>query len=112
MVVIMVAKCLFFCFNDLDGMTIEQFIPKQFVFDPAGNIMGICAKVFGKAETDWVTLTLWTDDECPEFCPVCLLLVYIHLAKVQGGFHFPSKLELLNQPSDNVLVTQISYGVL
>jgi hypothetical protein len=74
--------------------------------------MGICVKVFDKADTDWVTLTLWTDDECPEFCPVCLLLVYIHLTKIQGGFLFPSELELLNPPSDGVFVTQISYGVL
>ena len=101
-----------FHFDDLDGMTIEHFIPKQFVFDHARNVMGISIKVFGKADTDWVTLTLWTDDECPEFCPVCLLLVYGHLTKIQGGFLFPSELELLNPPSDGVFVTQISYGVL
>jgi hypothetical protein len=41
MVMIMVAICLFFRFDDLDGMTIEHFIPEQFVFDPAGNVMGI-----------------------------------------------------------------------
>ena len=110
MVMILVAICLFFCFNDLDGMTIEHFIPEQFVSDPAGNVMGICIKVFGKTNTDWVTLTLWTDDECPEFCPVCLLLFYSHLTKTQGGFLFPSELELLNPPSDGVFVTQISYG--
>ena len=109
---VMVAICLFFCFNDLDGMTIEHFILKQFVFDPAGYIMGICMKVFGKDDTDWVMLTLWTADECPEFCPVCLLLVYIHFTKIQGDFLFPSELELLNPPSDGVFVTQISYGVL
>ena len=108
----MVAICLFFHFDDLDGMTIEHFIPKQFVFDPARNVTGISVIVFGKADTDWVTLTLWTDDECPEFCPVCLLLFYSHLTKTQGGFLFPSELELLNPPSDGVFVTQISYGVL
>ena len=101
-----------FHFDDLDGMTIEHFIPKQFVFDHARNVMGISIKVFGKADTDWVTLTLWTDDECPEFCPVRLLLVYGHLTKIQGGFLFPSELELLNPPLNGVFVTQISYGVL
>jgi hypothetical protein len=112
MVMIMVAICLFFHFDDLDSMTIEHFIPKQFVFDPAGNVIGICMEVFGKADTDWVTLTLWTDDECPEFIPVCLLLVYMHLTKIQGGLLFPSELELLKPPLHGVLVTQISYGVL
>jgi hypothetical protein len=110
MFMIMVAICLFFRFNDLDSMTIEHFILKQFVFDPAGYSMGICMKVFGKDDTDWVMLTLWMDDECPEFCPVCLLLVYIHFTKIQGDFLFPSELEPLNPPSDGVFVTQISYG--
>ena len=109
MVMIMVAICLFLRFNDLDSMAVEHFIPEQFVFDPAGNVMGICLKVFGKADTDWVTLTLWTDDECPEFCPVRLLLVYIHFSKIQGGFLFPSEVELLNPPSDGMFVKMISF---
>jgi hypothetical protein len=52
------------------------------------------------------------DDECPEFRPVHILLVYIHLTKVQGGFLFPSELQLLHPPSNAVFVTQISYGAL
>ena len=63
MVIIMVSICLFLQFNNLDSMAIEHFLPNQFVFGPAGNVMGICLKVFGKADTDWVTLTLWTDDK-------------------------------------------------
>ena len=44
-IMIMVGICLFFCFNDLDSLTAKYFIPQQFVFDPAGNIMGMCLKV-------------------------------------------------------------------
>ena len=109
MVMIMVAICLFLRFNDLNCMAVEHFIPKQIVFDPAGNVMGICLKVFGKADTDWVTLTLWTDDECPKFSPILLLLVYIHLTKIQGGFLSPSEGELLNPPSDGMFVKMISF---
>ena len=79
----------FSCFNNLDSMAIEHFIPKQFS-DSAGNAMGICRKLLCKADTDWVSLTLWTDDECPEFCPVHLLLVYIHLTKIKV-VSFPHK---------------------
>ena len=93
-------------------MTAEYFIPEQFVFDAARNIMGMCLKVFGKSDKDWVTLMLWTDDECPEFCPVCLLLVYIYVSKIKGGFLFPSKVELNNPPSDGIFVTQVSYSVM
>jgi hypothetical protein len=65
MVMIMVVIYLFSDFNDLKGVAVKHFILKQFAFDPVGNAMSICVKVFGKADTDWVTLTLWTDDECP-----------------------------------------------
>ena len=112
MVMTMVTICLFFSINDLYSMTIEHFISEQFVFDPAGNIMGICKRLSGKDDADWFMLTFWMDDECPEFCPVCLLLVYIHVTKIQGGCLFPSELELLNPPSDGVFVAQISYSVL
>jgi hypothetical protein len=112
LVMIMVGICLFFGFDDLDGLTAEYFIPEQFVFNPAGNIMGMCVKVFGKSDKDWVTLMLWTVDKCPEFCPVCLLMVYIYVSKITGGFLFPSKVELNNSPSDGIFVTQVSYGVM
>jgi hypothetical protein len=112
MVMIMVGVCLFFRFDDLDGLTAKYFIPEQFVFDSAGNLMGMCLKVFGKSDKDWVTLMLWRDDECPELCPVCLILVYIDVSKIKGGFLFPTKAELNNPPSDGIFVAQVSYGVM
>ena len=65
--------------------------------------MSICVKVFGKTDNDWVTLTLWMDDGCPELSPVHLLLVFIHLTKIQGGVLSPSESELLNPPTDDGL---------
>ena len=87
----MVGINLFFHFDDIDGLAVHSFIPEQFVLDPATNIMGMCLKVLGKADKDWRTLMLWTDDECPEFCPIHLLLVYSYASKSQGHFLFPSK---------------------
>ena len=55
---------------------------------------------------------LWTDDECPEFCPIHLLLVYNYASKIKGGFLFPSEVELNNPPPDGIFVTQVSYGVM
>ena len=55
---------------------------------------------------------LWTDDECPEFCLVCLLLVYIYVSKIKGGFLFPSEVELNTLPNDVIFVLQVSYGVM
>ena len=74
--------------------------------------MGLCMKVFGKSDKDWVTLMLWTDDNCPEFCLICLLLVYVYVSQIKGAFLFPSKVELNNPPSDGIFVTQVSGGVM
>ena len=65
--------------------------------------MGMCMKVFSKSDKDWVILMLWTYDKCPEFCPVYFFLVYIYVAKINGGFLFPSKVELKNPSSDVIL---------
>ena len=74
--------------------------------------MGLCMKVFGKSDKDWVTLMLWTDDNCPEFCLICLLLVYVYVSQIKGAFLFLSKVELNNPPSDGIFVTQVSGGVM
>ena len=66
--------------------------------------MGMGMKVFGKSDKYWVTLMLWMDDKCPEFCPVCLLLVQIYFAKIKGGFFSQTKFELNNPPSDGILL--------
>ena len=94
MVMMIVGICLFFCFDDLDGLAFDYFIPEQFVFDIAGNIMGMCLKVFGKADKVWITLLLWTDDKCPEFCLDHLLLVHILCFQDKGGFLFLTKLSI------------------
>ena len=112
MVMTIIGICLFFRFDDLDGLAVDSFIPEQFVFDPARNIMGLCLKVLGKADKDWITLMLWTDDECPEFCPIHLLLVYNYASKIKGGFLFPSEVELNNPPPNGIFVAQVSYGVM
>ena len=65
----------FFHFDNLDSLTAGYFILEQFVFYPAGSSMEMSMKAFCKSDKDWVTLMLWIDDKCPEFCPVCLLLV-------------------------------------
>ena len=60
--------------------------------------MGMGMKVFGKSDKYWVTLMLWMDDKCPEFCPVCLLLIQIYIAKIKGGFFSQPKLNLTIHP--------------
>lgn len=65
----------------LNGLAVDYLVPGQIVLDHAGNIMSMCLKVFGKANKDCITLILCMDNECPELCPVCLLMGYIYALK-------------------------------
>lgn len=109
--IIQVSICLFLRFDDFVDIELDHFEAKHFVFDDAGNIRALCLKVFGKSDENWVHLFLWIDEEFPEFCPVSLLLSYIHCAKIRGGFLFPTEDELKCPPANGIFVTQMSYKV-
>ena len=47
-----------------------------------------------KANKKPVHLVAWSDDEYPDLCPVCALLVYIHIAGIRDGFLFLHPVEL------------------
>ena len=57
------------------------------------------------------TIFLWNDEECPEFCPVSILLCYVHCASIKGRFLFPSEEELKTPPDNGVFVTHLSYSI-
>lgn len=45
--------------------------------------------VRGKGDKQYVLLSLWRDDENPEFCPVRAVLIYLAAANLSGGCLFP-----------------------
>ena len=93
-VIVMVSICLFLQFDHFVDIELSHFEQKLFVFDSYGNIQALCMRVYGKSDAGWTHLFLWTDEECPEFCPGSILLCYVHCAGIKGGFLFPSKEEL------------------
>ena len=97
--------------DDFVDIELLQFEQKLFVFDSCGNIQALCLKPFGKSDAGWIHLFLWNDEECPEFCPVSILLCYVHCAGIKGGFLFPSEEELKTPPDNGVFVTQLSYSI-
>ena len=110
-VIVMVSICLFLWFDDFVDIELSHFEQKIFVFDSCGNIQALCLRLYGKSDAGWTHLFLWTDEECPEFCPVTILLCYVHCAGIKGGFLFPSKEDLNPLPDYGVFVTQLSYSI-
>jgi hypothetical protein len=65
--------------------------------------------VQGKYDPEPVHLYLWVDEECPEFCLVRHLLVYVYLAGIKAGFLFPMEKELMAMPpADGTFTTGLS----
>ena len=112
MTTLMISICLFLRFDDIEGLMISAFQPEHFVFDGFGHIRALCLKVCGKTDNQITSLLLWRDDTCPEFCPVRLLLVYLHISGIKSGTLFPSEEELIAAPASGVYSTSVTYDVL
>ena len=75
-----------------------------------GHVKSLATKVQGKCDSKEVHLSLWSDTECSEFCPVNALLIWIALSGTQGGFIFPDKDFFKNPKSKHVKrETHVSY---
>ena len=112
MTILVLSICLFLRFDEIDGMRMEHFKPEHFMFDSAGYTKAICVEVCGKSDKKWVSMMIWTDDECPEFCPVRLLLSYVHCSGIKGGVLFPVEADLRNPPNDGIFQTPLTYKVM
>jgi hypothetical protein len=81
---------LFLRADELVTMKLENFRPECARIDKKNKrIESIVLKVRGKSDLDWVSLTLWRDDQNPEFCPIRALMVYLAKANLKDGYLFP-----------------------
>ena len=88
-------------------LTMEQFQTDYFVVN-ATDVEGLCVQVKGKSDTDTVNLMLWDDKECPDLSPSRIVLLWIALSGIEGGFLFPTREELgEKQPT-----TGLSYSTI
>jgi len=71
--------------------------------------INLCFTVRGKSDKGLVYLYLWSDDDCPDFCALRALLVYVFLSGVKEGPLFPTDAELKAMPADGVTQTHIKY---
>jgi hypothetical protein len=83
-VIMLVGIKLFLRIEEVIGMSVAHFVIDYFIVNSNNDIQGLCVQVKGKTDDDWVHLMLWRDIDCPEFCVVTHLLLWIELIGFKG----------------------------
>ena len=97
---IIIGLKLFLCADELLSIKSEHFVEDHFVVHP-DKVQSLVLKVKGKSDPHPVELCLFRDDECPEFCPVRHLLLYMKIAGIVpgcSGYLFPTFASLKTNP--------------
>ena len=82
---------LFLRADELLSLKFENFTTNCFAVETnPERIDRLVLWVKGKSDTDKVWLSLYRDDENPEFCPIRHLLAYVRCMKLTGGYLFPA----------------------
>ena len=85
---------LFLHAEELSLVEVKDFKIDFFTVWP-GSVHKIAVKVQGKTDAKPVLLSLFRDDHCPEFCPICAIFTQIWATGIMSGPLFP-KTEFLN----------------
>lgn len=85
-VAMLVGIKLFLRIEEVTGMSVADFVVHYFIVNANIEVQGLCVQVKGKTDDDWVHLMLWWRDfDCPEFCVVTHLLLWIELIGLRHG---------------------------
>ena len=90
--IILLAIRLFLRCDEVASIRLDDFATKAFVVDRRDKCINhLAVWVRGKADKDWVLLSLWRDDDNPEFCPIRVLMIYLAAANLgEGSCLFPN----------------------
>jgi hypothetical protein len=88
------------------GIKVEDFETDSLCLVNEHGPTNLCFNVKGKSDRELVYLVLWSDDDCPDFCALRVLLVYVFLTGIESGPLFFTDKE---SNTDGVKATQISY---
>jgi hypothetical protein len=102
---------LFLRIEEVLGMTVSQFVTNYFIITSNAEIQGLCTKVNGKTDDDWVHLMLWRDFDCPEFCVVSHILLWIELIGLkEDSVLFPHPEDIGKGTSSGVYTRPCDYN--
>ena len=112
LVIILLSIKTFLRADDLEGIKVEDMETDSLCMVNETGPINLCFTVLGKSDTELIYLYLWADDDCPDFCALRALLVYVFLTGIKEGPLFVTEVELKAMPANGVTTTQISYGTI
>ena len=96
----MIGIKLFLRYDELHNIHLDDIPQELFKMNGPGMLESIVINIVGKADRTTVSLALHVDHDCPEFCPIRLLLSYLFLSGIRTGRLFPNE-DTLKCPPDN-----------
>lgn len=106
-VMIIIGIKLFLRADELLNLKIEDFNMDYAIVHPS-EVRAICVSVQGKTDDKPHLLTLFKDDETPEFCPIRALFSHLKTTGIKTGYLFPSP-EGLQRKFSDTNNSQMSY---
>jgi len=92
-VMILLSVKMYLRAEEVCSIRLEHFLKEWFVLDETSEkVKALAVKVKGKTDDDWLRFFIYRSDDCPEFCAMRHLLVYLHSCEITGdhGWLFPS----------------------
>ena len=92
-VMILISVKLYLRAEEVCTIRLDHFLKEWFVIDEVSNkVKALALKIKGKTDEDWLRFFIYRSDDCPEFCAMRHLLVYLHCCNIEGdsGWLFPN----------------------
>jgi integrase len=87
-VMILLGIKLFLRSDELLTLCMNQFDNRLYIVND-DEVRGIALYIKGKSDRRKQYLYIWADENCPEFCPLRHLLVYVAVSGNTSGYLFP-----------------------
>jgi hypothetical protein len=82
---------LFLRSAELTRLQFDSENPDISIVKEGGKVVSLSFVVLGKADKRPITLTMWYDNDFPEFCPVRHLLLFLGKTGITSGYFFPCR---------------------
>ena len=89
-IMLIAIRCFLRC-DEVANIHLNDFATRAFAVNKQHKrVEHLAIWIRGKGDKSYSLLSLWRDDETPEFCPVRALLIYLAAANLNDGFLFPN----------------------
>ena len=91
--IVIIAVKLFLRPDEVLSLRVDS-IQQDLIIWKDGHCHSVTFQVMGKCDWQNVHLVAWADDDNPDLCTICPLLLYLHLSGIKSGCLFPKEKEL------------------